>query len=406
MRAAAIIVAGGSGSRMGRPKQFLPLGGSTVVELSLRCFSSLPEIESVVVVLGKDVLAEHGGRLAGGKVSVVAAGDTRMGSVRNGFAAIPSGVDVVAVHDGARSLITPEIVRATLAEAVKSGAAVAAVPVKDTLKRVGAGSPAVLETPRRADFWAAQTPQTYRYSVLKEALDKFKDDVDATDESQLVERCGRTVSVVPSSYENFKITTPEDMIMAEAVLDARAGGPRLSRTGFGFDIHRLVAGRELWLGGVKLAHDKGLLGHSDGDAVLHAACDAVLGALGLGEIGIAFPPSDPKFKGLASREIVAHTLGKVAAAGGEIVHLDVTLIAEEPKLKRFLEAASDLHGAEELRRTLFTLPTHSHVTRRDIEAMIDWLRVPLRVLAPVLSEAAASVSGETAGGSMRRGRRP
>ena len=350
MRAAAIIVAGGSGSRMGRPKQFLPLGGSTVVELSLRCFSSLPEIESVVVVLGKDVLAEHGGRLAGGKVSVVAAGDTRMGSVRNGFAAIPSGVDVVAVHDGARSLITPEIVRATLAEAVKSGAAVAAVPVKDTLKRVGAGSPAVLETPRRADFWAAQTPQTYRYSVLKEALDKFKDDVDATDESQLVERCGRTVSVVPSSYENFKITTPEDMIMAEAVLDARAGGPRLSRTGFGFDIHRLVAGRELWLGGVKLAHDKGLLGHSDGDAVLHAACDAVLGALGLGEVGIAFPPSDPKFKGLASREIVAHTLGKVAAAGGEIVHLDVTLIAEEPKLKPHYETLKASLAA------LFNLP--------------------------------------------------
>ncbi|HXT00689.1 MAG TPA: 2-C-methyl-D-erythritol 4-phosphate cytidylyltransferase [Elusimicrobiota bacterium] len=338
MRAAAIIVAGGSGSRMGRPKQFLPLGGSTVVEMSLRCFSSLPEIESIVVVLGKDALAEHGGRLAGGKVSVVAAGDTRMGSVRSGFAAIPSGVDVVAVHDGARSLITPEIVRATLAEAVKSGAAVAAVPVKDTLKRVGAGSPAVLETPRRVEFWAAQTPQTYRYSVLKEALDKFKDDADATDESQLVERCGRTVSVVPSSYENFKITTPEDMIMAEAVLDARAGGPRQSRTGFGFDIHRLVAGRELWLGGVKLAHDKGLLGHSDGDAVLHAACDAVLGALGLGEIGIAFPPSDPKFKGLASREIVAHTLGKVAEAGGEIVHLDATLIAEEPKLKPHYDA--------------------------------------------------------------------
>ena len=337
MRAAAIIVAGGSGSRMGRPKQFLPLSGSTVVEMSLRCFVAMPEIEAVVLVLSDESLALHGQRLTGGKVKVVAAGATRMGSVRNGFAAIPAGIEAVAVHDGARSLITPEIVRATLAEAVKSGAAVAAVPVKDTLKRVAAGSPAVIETPRRSDFWAAQTPQTYRYSVLKEALERFKDDADATDESQLVERCGRVVSVVPSSYENFKITTPEDMIMAEAVLDARAGGPRLSRTGFGFDIHRLVAGRELWLGGVKLAHDKGLLGHSDGDAVLHAACDAVLGALGLGEIGIAFPPSDLKFKGLASREIVAHTLAKAAAAGGEIVHLDVTLIAEEPKLKPHYE---------------------------------------------------------------------
>jgi 2-C-methyl-D-erythritol 4-phosphate cytidylyltransferase/2-C-methyl-D-erythritol 2,4-cyclodiphosphate synthase len=333
MRAAAIIVAGGSGSRMGRPKQFLPLSGATVAEWSLRCFAGMPEIETVVLVLGDDSLKEHGARLSGGKVKAVAAGPTRMGSVRNGFAALPPGIDVVAVHDGARSLITPEIVRATLAEAAKSGAAVAAVPVKDTLKRVAKGSTVVAETPERSEHWAAQTPQTYRFSVLKEALERFSDDTASTDESQLVERCGRSVAVVPSSYENFKITTPEDLVMAEAILDSRAGGPRRSKTGFGFDIHRLVAGRELWLAGVKIAHDKGLLGHSDGDAVLHAACDAVLGALGLGEIGVAFPPSDPKFKGLASKEIVAHTLAEVAAAGGEIVHLDCTLIAEEPKLK-------------------------------------------------------------------------
>ena len=350
MRAAAIIVAGGSGSRMGRPKQFLPLAGATVVERSLACFVAMPEIETVVLVLGEESFAEHGPRLAGGKVKVVAAGATRMGSVRSGFSAVPPGVDAVAVHDGARSLITPAIVRATLAEAVKSGAAVAAVPVKDTLKRVPDGGSAVVETPPRSEYWAAQTPQTYRYSVLKEALERFADDTNATDESQLVERCGRAVAVVPSSYENFKITTPEDLIMAEAILDARAGGPRTTKVGFGFDIHRLVAGRELWLGGVKLAHDKGLLGHSDGDAALHAACDAVLGALGLGEIGIAFPPSDPKFKGLASREIVAHTIAKAAETGAEIVHLDVTLIAEEPKLKPHYLAMKDSVAA------LFHLP--------------------------------------------------
>jgi len=333
MRAAAIVVSGGSGTRMGRPKQFLPLAGATVAEWSLRCFADMPEIEAVVLVLSDDAIREHGARLSGGKVRVVAAGATRMGSVRNGFAALPAGVEAVAVHDGARSMITPEIVRATLAEAMKSGAAVAAVPVKDTLKRVPKGRVIVSETPDRAEFWSAQTPQSYRYAVLKDALDRFPGDADATDESQLVERCGRAVAVVPSSYENFKITTPEDLVMAEAILESRAGGPRLSRVGFGFDIHRLVPGRELWLGGVKLAHDKGLLGHSDGDAVLHAACDAVLGALGLGEIGIAFPPSDPKFKGLASREIVAHTMEKLGAAGAELVHLDVTLIAEEPKLR-------------------------------------------------------------------------
>ena len=237
MRAAAIIVSGGSGSRMGRPKQFLPLSGSTVAEWSLKCFVEMAEVESVVLVLGEDSFKEHGKRLSGGKVKVVVAGPTRMGSVRNGFAALPKGVEVVAVHDGARSMITPEIVRATFAEAVKSGAAVAAVPVKDTLKIVEKGKGIVSETPDRARFWAAQTPQTYRYDVLKEALEKFKDDAGATDESQLVEKCGRTVSVVESSYENFKITTPEDITMATAIIEAREGGRRESRTGFGYDIH-------------------------------------------------------------------------------------------------------------------------------------------------------------------------
>ncbi len=338
MRAAAIIVSGGSGSRMGRPKQFLPLAGLTVAEWSLRCFVDMAEVESVVLVLGEDSFREHGARLSGGKVKVVAAGPTRMGSVRAGFAALPDNVEIVAVHDGARSMITPEIVRATFAEAAKSGAAVAAVPVKDTLKIVERSETRLVsETPERARFWAAQTPQTYRYSILKEALEKFAGEADATDESQLVERCGHKVAVVESSYENFKITTPEDITMATAIIEAREGGRRESRAGFGYDIHRLVEGRELWLAGVKLPHTKGLLGHSDGDAVLHACCDAVLGALGLGEIGIAFPPTDPKFKGLESKAIVAHVLAKTAAFGGEIVHLDATLIAEEPKLKPHYE---------------------------------------------------------------------
>lgn len=337
-RAGAIIVSGGSGSRMGKPKQFLPLGGSTVAEWSLKCFAEMPEVEHIVLVLGEESLKEHGPRLAGGKVTVVAAGPTRMGSVRNGFKALKAGLDVVAVHDGARSLVTPEIVRATFKKAAESGAAVAAVPVKDTLKRVPKGGDVVAATPERAEHWAAQTPQTYKVSVLAGALERFKDDADATDESQLVEKNGVKVAVVASSYENFKITTPEDLVMAEAILAQRRGGAAaLPRTGFGFDIHRLAEGRELWLAGVKLAHTKGLVGHSDGDAVLHAACDAVLGALGLGEIGIAFPPSDPKFKGLASKEIVAHVLAKVAAAGARIIHLDCTLIAEEPKLKPHYE---------------------------------------------------------------------
>ncbi len=349
MRTAAIIVAGGSGTRMGRPKQFLPLAGSTVVELSLKCFTAMPEIELIALVLDKSSYLEHGARLANGKVIVVAAGPTRMGSVRNGFAAMPSGIDVVIVHDGARPLITAEIARATIAAAVKSGAAVAAVAVKDTLKVVEKGSDIICETPERARFWAAQTPQTYRYAVLKEALDRFPDDADATDESQLVERCGHAVSVAPSTYENFKITTPEDITLAAAILAARRG-QRQNRTGFGYDIHKLVVGRELWLAGAQLPNAQGLLGHSDGDVVLHACCDSVLGALGLDEIGIAFPPSDPKFHGLKSKEIVAHTLEKLASCNGELVHLDATIIAETPRLRPHYETLKTSLAA------LFRLP--------------------------------------------------
>ncbi len=331
-RAGAIIVSGGSGSRMGKPKQFLPLGGSTVAEQSLACFAAMAEVEHIVLVLGEDALKEHGPRLAGGKVSVVAAGPTRMGSVRNGFAALKPGLDVVAVHDGARSLITPEIVRATFKKAAETGAAVAAVPVKDTLKRVAKGTETVAATPERAEHWAAQTPQTYRVAVHLEA------NVWARQWSiSAVLETGVKVAVVSNITDHVNLERQREQLI-EREQAARAGGAAaLPRVGLGFDIHRLAEGRELWLAGVKLAHTKGLVGHSDGDAVLHAACDAVLGALGLGEIGIAFPPSDPKFKGLASKEIVAHTLGKVAAVGARIIHLDCTLIAEEPKLKPHYE---------------------------------------------------------------------
>jgi 2-C-methyl-D-erythritol 4-phosphate cytidylyltransferase / 2-C-methyl-D-erythritol 2,4-cyclodiphosphate synthase len=166
----------------------------------------------------------------------------------------------------------------------------------------------------------------------------FAEEKNATDESQLVEKAGHKVKIVPSSYENFKITTPEDLTMAEALLDDRKGGRRRTAVGFGFDIHRLVEGRELWLAGCKIPHAKGLLGHSDGDAVLHAAGDAILGALGAGEIGIMFPPDNPKIKNIASADIIAAVMAKLITAGGTLSHLDLTLVAEEPKIKPHYEA--------------------------------------------------------------------
>ena len=301
MKSAAIIVAAGSGTRMGRPKQFLPLGGKTVAEWSLEMFLAVEEIERVVLVMSPENVKAHGARLSSARVTVVEGGATRMGSVRNGFKEIPEDIEVVAIHDGARPLVTPSLIRSCMDEAYESGAALPAVPVKDTLKKVTSKQLWISGTPARSAFWAAQTPKCYRRDILEEALSRFPDEKDATDESQLVEKSGHKVKIVPSTYENFKITTPEDLIMAEALLEERRGGCRRMAVGFGFDIHKLVAGRELWLGGVKVPHSKGLLGHSDGDAVLHAAGDAVLGAIGGGEIGLLFPPENPKIKGIAAR---------------------------------------------------------------------------------------------------------
>jgi len=337
MRCAAIIVAAGSGTRMGRPKQFLPLADKTVVEWSLEAFLQLDEVERIILVMTPENVKLHGERLASDRVVIVEGGDTRMASVQNGFKQVPADVDVVAVHDGARPMVTTQLIRATLEEAFESGAALPAVPVKDTLKKVTSKQLWISSTPVRSSFWAAQTPQCYRHEFLEEALQRFAHEKDATDESQLVEKAGHKVKIVPSTYENFKITTPEDLTMAEALLDEKRGGNRRTAVGFGFDIHRLTAGRELWLAGCKVEHDKGLLGHSDGDVVLHAAGDAVLGALGAGEIGLMFPPDNPKIKGIASADIVAAVMAKLITAGGAISNLDVTLIAEQPKLKPHYE---------------------------------------------------------------------
>lgn len=338
MKVEAIIVAGGSGSRMGKPKQFLPLAGKTVVEWSLQAFLAVPEVERVILVTSAENIREHGQRLAGPRVKLVESGPTRMNSVRNGFQAVSEDAEVVAVHDGARSLVTPEIIRAVVEEATDSGAAVPAVQVKDTLKKVTNKQMWISDTPARSAYWAAQTPQCYRRELLEEALNRFPDARTATDESQLVEKCGQKVRVVPSSYENFKITTPEDLVMAEALLEQRQGGRRRTAVGFGFDIHRFVEGRELWLAGVKLSGKKGLLGHSDADAVLHAAADAVLGAFGGGEIGVLFPPDEPKWKDMASKDIVAEVMKRLKDAGGSISNLDVTIVAEEPKMKPHYKA--------------------------------------------------------------------
>ncbi len=352
----AVIVAGGSGSRMGRPKQMLPLGGKPVLVRTVEAFLQTPEIKEIVVVTPPENRAELQKRFPG--IVFADPGKTRLLSVKNGFLKTSAASQLVAVHDGARPLVEPAHISACLQAARQYGAAVLAVPVKDTVKVCEGGF--VQNTLDRAVLWAAQTPQCYRRPVLAEALEKFGQEEGATDESQLVEKLGIKVRVVPSSYKNNKITTPEDLIFAEALLENSV----IYRTGFGFDLHRLEPGRKLFIGGAEIPHTKGFLGHSDGDLVLHALCDAVLGALCAGEIGILFPPTDESIKGISSVKIVKKVLEIVRSHHAQIEHIDATIITQEPKIKPHYETVrKSLAEVFEmpLENVSFKSKSHEHV---------------------------------------------
>lgn len=351
-----VIVAGGSGTRMGRPKQMLPLGGKPVLVRTVEAFKNAPSVRQIIVVTPAENRAVLNAYFS--DLIYADAGSTRLESVKNGFALTDPSAQTVAVHDGARPLVNPQHIEACLVEAVAHGAAVLAVPVKDTIKICKDG--AVEKTLDRSVLRAAQTPQCYRREVLAEALAKFGAEKDATDESQLVEKTGVKVRVVMSDYKNNKITTPEDLTFAEALVSENVQ----YRTGFGFDLHRLEAGRKLYLGGTEIPHTKGFLGHSDGDLVLHALCDAVLGALCAGEIGILFPPTDESIKGISSVTIAKKVLEIVRAHKAEIVHMDATVITQEPKIKPHYDAVrKSLSAVFEMpvENISFKSKSHEHV---------------------------------------------
>ncbi|MDD2773612.1 MAG: 2-C-methyl-D-erythritol 4-phosphate cytidylyltransferase [Elusimicrobiales bacterium] len=337
---AAVIAAGGSGVRMGGPKQFLPLAGRPLLFHSVSLFLAMPEFSDVIVVTARENFAALEKEF-GGKVKLAPAGATRLESVRNGFA-LARRNPVIAVHDGARPLVTAQLAREVCAAALKTGAAVAAVAVKDTIKSSADGL-TVSATPERAKLWAAQTPQCYRREALEELLSRFPNAGDVSDESQLAEHAGMPVALVPSFYGNIKITTPEDLVLAEALMDTerKSAGVPAQRVGFGYDLHRMVEGRPLILGGVHIPHNKGLLGHSDGDVALHAVCDAALGAVAAGEIGVYFPPTNLTIMGISSKVIAEKTLEVLAGRGAELAQMDVTVIAEEPKLMPHYQAVRE-----------------------------------------------------------------
>jgi 2-C-methyl-D-erythritol 4-phosphate cytidylyltransferase/2-C-methyl-D-erythritol 2,4-cyclodiphosphate synthase len=339
----AIIAAGGRGVRLGGtlPKQFLPLGGRTILERSVDAILSSDRITEIVVALPPDLVASVPAYLRGRTkpIAIVEGGERRQDSVANAFGVVSGRADIVVIHDAARPFVTAELIGRTVDAAAEHGAAIAALAATDTVKRAGAGG-LIQETIPRAEIFLAQTPQAFRTNVLRDALARTGAAADATDEAALAERAGYPVRLVEGDPRNLKITTPDDLMMAERLIDAAAGRAERTclRIGNGYDLHRLVAGRPLILGGVTIPFEKGLDGHSDADAVCHAVTDAILGAAGAGDIGRHFPDTDATWKGADSLTLLARAAEIVAAAGFAVVNVDVVVIAQRPKLVPYLEA--------------------------------------------------------------------
>ncbi len=328
----AIIVAAGSGSRAGGPKQWRSLGGRPLLSWSVEAFHKAGADEVVVVVPadGRDQAAEALSGLTGWRT--VTGGATRADSVQAGLAALTATDDTpVLIHDAARPFLTPGHIAHLLAALNEADAALLALPVADTLKREGADE-LVAGTAARDGLWRAQTPQAARLKTFKSAFAAWPDDETPTDDAAVVERAGGTVRLVPGDPRLMKLTYPEDFALAEQMI------PRETRIGQGYDVHRWGPGDTAWLCGVAIPHDQALVGHSDADAGLHALTDAILGAMGDGDIGDHFPPSDPKWKGAASDRFLIHAVERMRARGGRIVNADVTLICEQPKIKPHRQA--------------------------------------------------------------------
>lgn len=346
MHVAAIIAAGGRGLRLGadRPKQFLELGGRSILDLSIDALVASDRIHEIVVAVPPDHLASTTAAWAGGAgkpLTFVAGGARRQDSVSQAFAKTAATADIILIHDAARPFVTAAVIDRAIDAAIAHGAAIAAIPVRDTVKQAGPGmadgSRPITATVPRESVFLAQTPQTFRRDVLARAL-AAGSEIDATDEAMLVERLGLPVHIVEGDPANMKVTTPEDLAAARQRLpDPRSPIP-VPRIGNGYDLHRLVAGRPLILAGVTIPYDLGLDGHSDADIVCHAVTDAVLGAAAAGDIGRLFPDTDPKWKGADSIALLRGALAHVHAAGYRVSNVDVTVIAQKPKLLPYLQA--------------------------------------------------------------------
>ncbi len=331
LRPALLIVAAGRGARFGQgvPKQYRNFGGAPLLAVTLKaCHSALPEAE-IVVVINKDdetlfqEVAEHGSGMA---LRSVEGGATRQESVWLGLQALQQHQpDLVLIHDGVRPFATPELFSRVIRAAQTTGGAIPGLPLTDTIKEIDEGG-MISASPDRARLMRVQTPQAFAFDRIfaaharLAAIGRF----DLTDDAAVMAAAGYAVAVVAGDSGNLKVTFPEDLHVSTTLSDTRIGQ--------GFDVHAFGPGDHVMLGGVRIPHDAGLVGHSDADVLLHALTDAIYGALADGDIGQHFPPSDPQWRGQASALFFQHALARLAARHGQLAHLDATLICEAPKI--------------------------------------------------------------------------
>ena len=331
----AVLLAAGNSTRMGgsRSKVLEELGGRPALCRSLEVLDRCPLIGEICLVCREQDRADMLPLTSGlnTPVRVVPGGAQRQDSVEQGVEALTGPWEYVAIHDGARPLVTDEVLAAVCRDAMAHGAATAAVPSKDTCKLADEAG-FVAATPARDRLWAVQTPQAFSLALYREALGKARAAGQSyTDDCQLIEAAGGSVKLTMGDYRNIKLTTPEDLLAARAYLGGE-GGKKTVRIGYGYDVHRLVEGRKLILAGVEVPFEKGLLGHSDADVIAHAVADALLGAAALGDIGHLFPDTDPRYAGADSLKLLGEVCRLLREKGFSIGNIDATLLAQRPKI--------------------------------------------------------------------------
>lgn len=336
-----LVAAAGGSTRMGCPKQTISLCGEPVLLHTLRALESAAAVDGIVLIarpedrMGFAALAQENGIRK--LLAVVEGGTSRQQSVERGLAALPPETTLVGIHDGARPLVSAALVDAVVAAAQETGAAAAAIPVRDTLKRADRDR-IILATVERESLWRVQTPQVFDRVTYGRALAAATAaGRDYTDDCQLMEAMGQPVRLVPGEEANLKLTAPADVPLAQAILQQRKEEKGM-RIGHGYDVHRLVEGRPLILGGVTVPFDRGLLGHSDADVLTHAVMDALLGAAALGDIGGLFPDTDPAYAGADSLRLLVRVIDRLRQAGYAPVNIDATVLAQQPKLKPYIPA--------------------------------------------------------------------